>query len=151
MNRIFFAFAVFFLALEMSAQGRQEKFSPEKFRADMEQFIAKEACLTPKESSKFFPVYDEMNKKQRVIFNRMRRLGKVKPTDEKGCRDVIQKRDQLELELKQIQQTYHNKFMSIISASKLFDVINAEDKFHRRMLKRYNHPPMPRQSRPQKK
>ena len=87
----------------------------------MEQFIAKEACLTPKESSKFFPVYDEMNKKQRVIFNRMRRLGKVKPTDEKGCRDVIQKRDQLELELKQIQQTYHNKFMSIISASKLLN------------------------------
>ena len=68
----------------------------------------------------------------------MRRVGRVKPTDEEGCREAIEKRDRLELDLKQIQQTYHNKMMTIIPASKLFDVIKAEDKFHRRMMNRYN-------------
>ena len=32
-----------------------QKFSPEKFQAEMEQFIAKEAGLTADESAKFFP------------------------------------------------------------------------------------------------
>ena len=33
-----------------------QKFSPEKFQAAMEQFIAHEACLTPEESAVFFPL-----------------------------------------------------------------------------------------------
>lgn len=142
-NRIIIILVAMFVMVQAFPQKKRPRVSPDEFKAEMEQFIAKEACLTPKESAKFFPVYEEMGKKQRVVFNRMRRLGRVKPTNEKGCREAIQKRDQLELELKQIQQTYHNKFMSIIPASKLFDVIMAEDKFHRRMLKKYGRQPKP--------
>lgn len=138
-KKLLLILAVFFVCVQAFPQNKRQRFSPEKFKAEMEQFIAKEACLTPQESAKFFPVYDEMNRKQRALFNRMRRLWRVKPADEKGCREAIEKRDQLELEMKQIYQTYHNKFMSIIPAKKLFDVINAEDKFHRRVLKKYNH------------
>lgn len=142
-KRITLIFAVLFMFLNAFSQNKKPRFSPEKFKAEMEQFIAKEACLTPQESAKFFPVYDEMNQKQRAVFSRMRRLWRVKPTDEKGCREVIEKRDRLEVELKQIYQTYHSKFMTIIPASKLYDVINAEDKFHKGMLKKYNHSPKP--------
>ena len=79
-----------------------------------------------------------MKQKSRVIFDRMRQLGKNKPADEAGCRDVIRQRDKLDLELKKIQQTYHEKFLTVIPASKLFDVIKAEEKFHRRMLRKAN-------------
>ena len=34
-----------------------QKFSPEKFQAEMEQFITKEAGLTAEEGAKFFPIY----------------------------------------------------------------------------------------------
>ena len=151
MKRYVLIFITVFIAVSSLAEDKKEKFSPEKFRADMEQFIAKEACLTPRESAKFFPVYDEMNQKQRAVFDRMRRLGRVKPADEDGCKKVIKRRDELELELKQIQQTYHNKFMTIIPATKLFDVIKAEDKFHRRMLRKYNHGQRAKQNRQNKK
>lgn len=131
-----------FAGISMNAQDKsKQKFSPEKFRADMERFITEDACLTPNEAAKFFPLYDEMNKKQRVIFDRMRKLGKNKPSDEAECRNTIRQRDKLDLELKKIQQTYHEKFMTVISASKLFDVIRAEEKFHRRMLKKSNSTP----------
>lgn len=143
MKKVFIVFISVFCTIVISAQDKKPKFSPEKFRADMEQFIAKEACLTPKESAKFFPEYNELNKKQRAIYDRMRRLGRVKPVDEDGCKKVIKKRDELDLELKELQKIYHNKFMTIIPASKLFDVIKAEDRFHRRMLKKYNHAPRP--------
>lgn len=138
MNRVLILLALLLAAVAADAQDNKPKFSPEKFRAEMEQFITKEACLTPKEAAAFFPVYDEMNKEQRVIFERMRRLGRNKPTDEAGCRDAIKQRDKMDVELKKIQQSYHEKFLTVISASKLFDVIKAEEKFHRRMLKKAN-------------
>jgi hypothetical protein len=129
-------FGLFFAAV--SADNPQRKFSPEKFQAELEQYITSEASLSPQEAAAFFPLYREMQKKQRFIFNQKRKLGTVKPVDEQECMRAIQKRDQLELELKSIQQTYHNKFLSIISASKLYDVINAEDRFHRQMLRGWN-------------
>lgn len=122
----------------LRAQDSKQKFSPEQFQADMEQFIVKEAGLTPQESAKFFPVYREMGNRQRAVFDRMRKMGRNKPADEAGCLNAIKQRDKMDLELKKIQQTYHNKFLSIISASKLFDVIRAEERFHRKMLKKSN-------------
>jgi len=129
------------MALTVMAQGHQhQKFSPEKFQADLEQFITKEACLTPREAAKFFPIYKEMQAKQRAVFDRQRQLGWGKPADEKGCEKAIRQRDEYDLELKRIQQTYHNKFLSVLSASKLYDVIMAEDRFHRQMLRGWSRP-----------
>ena len=123
--------------LTLSAQGPQ-RFSPEKFQADLEQYIVTEANLTQQEAAKFLPLYREMQQKQRAVYERQRQLGWGKPADEKGCEKAIRQRDEYDLELKRIQQTYHNKFLSIISASKLYDVINAEDRFHRQMLRGWN-------------
>lgn len=115
----------------------QQKFSPEKFQADMEQFITKEACLSPQEAAAFFPLFREMLSKQRCLFNQMKVEGKIKPTDEEACKKAIQKRDQMEIELKSILQTYHNKFFGILPASKVYDVIKAEDKFHRGLFRNW--------------
>lgn len=94
--------------------------------------------MTNKEAEKFFPLYNEMRNAQRLKFNRIRQLNKTKATDEAACRDIIKQCDKLEIELKKIQQSYHNKFLTVISARKLLDVIKAENKFHRRSLKKMN-------------
>ncbi len=136
MKKILLVIIALGMAVSMSAQKKQERFDPKKFRAELEGFITKEACLTPVESSTFFPLYDEMNRKQRGIFDKMRNLGRQKPATEEDCRTAIRERDKLELELKKIQQTYHGKFLSVLSAKKVFAVLQAEDRFHRRMLHR---------------
>ena len=113
----------------------QQKFSPEKFQADLEQFITNEAGLTSEEAAKFFPLYREMQQKQRAVFGKMRQEGRVKPTDDASCKRLVQKRDEVELELKKIQQIYHNKFFTVLSPSKVFDVLRAEEKFHRQAFR----------------
>lgn len=142
MNRIFIAMIALMLSVAAGAQEKADsnrpQFSPEKFHSELEQFIVREACLTPEESTQFFPLYEEMRSKQRGVFDRMRRLNRVKPADEERCREVIIELDNLEIEAKQIEQTYHNKIMTIMPASKLFDAIKAENRFHRRMLRKYN-------------
>lgn len=113
------------------------KFSPEKFQAEMEQFITKEANLTPEEAAKFFPLFREMQQKQRAIFAKVRKEGFVKPVDDASCRKLVERRDANELEQKKIQQLYHQKFFSVISPSKVFDVLIAEERFHRRAFRNW--------------
>ena len=124
------------VVLSVSAEEQQEKFSPEKFQAALEQHITTEAGLTTEEAAKFFPLYREMQQKQRAVYNKMRELFKA-PTDEASSKQAIQRRDQLEIELKQIAQTYHNKFLRVLPASKVIGTIIAEDKFHRRAFRKF--------------
>jgi hypothetical protein len=79
-----------------------------------------------------------MHQKQRAIQCQIKKECKIKPVDEAECKKAVQKRDVYELELKNIQQTYHNKFFSVLPASKVYDVIKAEDRFHRRAFKNWS-------------
>ena len=130
-------FAVLMLMVVLGASAEeQQKFSPEKFQADLEQYITTEAGLTNEEAAKFFPLYREMQQKQRVVYHKMHELFKL-PHDEASCKRAVQRRDQLEIELKQIAQTYHNKFLRVLPASKVIGTIIAEDKFHRRAFRKF--------------
>lgn len=118
------------------AQHPGRKFNPAKFDAEMEQFITTEAALTPQEASAFFPIYREMLKKQRAFFEQMRRFRHVDTNDEKACKDAVLEKDRLDMEIKQLQQDYHQRFMRLLPANKVFRILRAEDKFHRQMFKR---------------
>ena len=133
--KLWLAFMLLILvALPLSAQGPM-KFNPEKFKADLQQFITLEACLTPHEAAAFFPLYDELNNKQRVLYDKIRELKRMKPVDEERCKKAIVEIDQLEIEIKQLQSNYHARFLGILPASKLYDVIKAEGKFHRQAMR----------------
>ena len=129
-----------------NGKGKYEKFSPQKFEAELQAFITKEAGLTAVESAKFFPLYKEMQSKQRQLFEKQRRNNAVKPADEQGCRKAIMESDALDIEIRQIQQTYHKRFLELLPASKVYDILKAEERFHRRMMKNWgrggngNHP-----------
>ena len=138
MKKILTIVVILLSALTMKAETPQQ-FSPEKFQADLGQFITNEANLTPEESKKFFPLYREMQQKQRVVFKQMKDLGVNKPADEAACKKALEKRDELELEQKRIQQNYHKQFLNVLPASKVYDVIKAENHFHRTAFRKWRH------------
>lgn len=128
---------LFFVCLIVAtiAMAQDKKFSPAEFEAELESFIKKEAKFTEAESSKFFPLFREMHQKQRAISQKMRTIGKDKPANEEGCASVIRERDKLDIELKQLEQCYHQKMMQVLPACKVYDAIKAEIRFHRQMMK----------------
>ncbi|SFC12742.1 hypothetical protein SAMN04488493_103235 [Xylanibacter ruminicola] len=136
MRKLLFSTVIMIMVVLGASAEEQQKFSPEKFQADLEQYITTEAGLTNEEAAKFFLLYREMQQKQRVVYNKIHELFKL-PHDETSCKRAIQRRDQLEIELKQIAQTYHNKFLRVIPASKVIGTIVAEDKFHRRAFRKF--------------
>ena len=138
----FFLLSVFCLfALVMNAQQeKRQKFDPAKFEADLEQYITKEAALTHQEAAQFMPIYREMRSKQRACFDEMRSLAKTNSNDDKACRETIEKKDKVDIEVKEIQQNYHQKFMKVLAPSKVQRVIAAEERFHRQAFKRTAQP-----------
>ncbi len=117
------------------AQDRRERFNPEAYRAEMEQYITQKACLTPQEASEFFPIYEEMLSKQRSLRDKIKSLRRIKPTTDSECKENITQRDNIEIELKQLQRTYHEKFLQVLPASKVYDIMRAEDTFLREAFK----------------
>ena len=75
-------------------------------------------------------------KKQRMLFDEMRRFRQINPKDNKACENAIHRQDELDIQIKQLQQEYHTRFMYVLPASKVLGVIKAEEKFHRQMFRK---------------
>ena len=121
------------------ANGQHKKrppFNPAKFEADLEQFITVNACLSPSQAASFFPVYRQMMKKQRALFDEMRRLRMINPKDNEACEEAFRKQDELDIQIKQLQQEYHGRFLMMLPANKVLAIIKAEEKFHRQIFKK---------------
>ena len=121
------------------ANGQHKKrppFDPAKFEADLEQFITVNACLSPSQAASFFPVYRQMMKKQRALFDEMRRLRMINPKDNEACEEAIRKQDELDIQIKQLQQEYHGRFLTMLPANKVLAIIKAEEKFHRQIFRK---------------
>lgn len=139
LSHIAAAFAIVLLlqfAPTNAAAQRHDTFNPQQFERELEKFVVKEAALTKSEASKFLPIYREMRAKQHAVFDKF-----IKPTrpdfnNEEECAKAIREHDNNDIKLKQIQRTYHNKFLKVISAKKVMKVIRAEDDFHRNALRK---------------
>ena len=125
-------------SLNINSQGKkrpQSRISKEQFVAELEKFIAAEADLTPQECNTLFPIMREMYAKQRTYFDKLKHLHQQNPQNETDCRNAVKQRDKIDLDMKKLQQTYHNKMLDAVSPCKVMKVLNAEDKFHRTKLK----------------
>ena len=127
------------LIMTMMVNAQDKRFSPEKFEADLKAYITKEASLTSQEADKVYPVFRELREKQRVIYDKMRKLGMNKPVGDEACKQAIVEYDKLNLELRQLDVDYHKKMIKMVSASKVYEIMQAENRFHRQMMKGWQH------------
>ena len=75
--------------------------------------------------------FDELKEKQRVYFRKAGHAMHSRPMTEKDCLKAIKERDRSELEIKRLQQEYDAKFLKVVSACKLYEIIKAEEDFNR--------------------
>lgn len=135
LKKLLFIAIAFSWAVTVSAQGNRG-FDAAKFESQLEQYITTEAGLTPQEASSFFPVYREMKRKQYALMSSERRNRFVSVDDDKACAEAIKKHDENDIAIKELIRDYHQKFLKILPANKVFKIIRAEDRYHRQALKR---------------
>lgn len=142
MKRLFLTLiSIAFLLLTASSQSRDKRLSKEHYQAQLAQFIIQEAQFTAKEAADFRVIFKEMQNKQRKTFEAMKDIWHKPGRGEKECAEAIRQKDKMDIELKNLQQQYHNKLLKVIPASKVFKAIIAEDKFHRQMLRKWSNKP----------
>ncbi len=129
-----FLFSMTF-SLSISGQ-RPRKFDPQQFEKQLHQYIATEAGLTPGEAAAFFPLFDEMQRKQRLLFEKMRVYMHTNTDDNRASLKAIQAMDNNDLEIKKLQKEYHQKFCKVLPAGKVLQILKADDKFHRKAFKK---------------
>lgn len=143
-----FAVAIFSHAQEVEGRGegeRRPRFSQHEFRQRMQDFITKEANLTHDEAKVFFPVFNEYKNEQRKINMDIHALKRSKKVNEEtNFEERLMKIAKLNTELAALDSVYYKKLCKLISAEKLFKILNIEDRMHRHMLQNYNRQHGPR-------
>ena len=71
-----------------------------------------------------------------ALFDEMRRLRMINPKDNEACEEAIRKQDELDIQIKQLQQEYHGRFLMMLPANKVLAIIKAEEKFHRQIFRK---------------
>ncbi|MBR2630548.1 MAG: hypothetical protein IKD25_03325 [Bacteroidaceae bacterium] len=107
----------------------------------LNEFVTREAKLTPEESEKFFPILMEMFSKQFALESQQReallKAMKNPNMNEDEYEKVIAKVLNTEVEMKKIEQTYYKKFHSVLSWKKVFAVRTALNKFRVEALNQF--------------
>lgn len=141
MKHIMYALAFMLCCAEAIAQ--PPKLSKEEFRSKQQAFITAQAKLTQKEAEQFFPLYFELQDKKEVCnreaWQKIKKGKKENLADAEYAQlneEVIRSRitsDNLDLE-------YLHKYKAFLSAKKIFDILRAEMRFHRELLKPHKRP-----------
>lgn len=125
------------LLLVVVAAAAEHDFNPRRFQADMETFIVKEAGLTPVQIDKFLPLFREMQTKQRALFDEMRQYRSMADFgDDNACARAIHRMDNIDVQIRRIQQQYHRKFLAVLPGRVVMKILRAEDCFLRRAFRR---------------
>lgn len=123
---------------------KERRFSPEEYVKKCDAFMIAEAKLTPAEARKFFPLYHEMKDKQRRCEfekGRLERSAMKQLPSDKECQRILQRINELNKQIQNIEESYQKKLLRTVSASKLLSAKIAEKKFERRMLRNMVHGP----------
>jgi len=97
-------------------------------------FITQKLDLTPEEAPKFWPVYNELQKKREELRRKKHGEGKkMKPSLDSLTDKEIEKLVDDEIALRQkkldLQKEYHSKFKSVLPIKKVAKLYRAEEQF----------------------
>ena len=107
-------------------QNPRAEFNPELYTQHMNEFVAREAHLTEAESTKFFPLLNAMQNKQRQIGRQQREIMmkafRNTNISEEDYEQMVMRVTGLEIESRKVEQTYYKKFHAVRVALARFQV-----------------------------
>ncbi|HLP63928.1 sensor of ECF-type sigma factor [Flavobacterium sp.] len=135
-----------FLSITTFAQGGKlrEKFQQKRdqVKAMKIAFITSELNLTPDEATKFWPLFNEFEEKQKAIRQDKiknyidRSQGSDKLT-EKEAQNLLNQMETAEEELHQLRKKFVANLKGVLPATKILKLKKAEEEFSKKLLQQY--------------
>lgn len=137
-----FATLILFSLLPQTALAQSRKMDLVDYENRKTEYIANEAGLTEEEAIKFFPVFNELNKKKFALHKGHREIiekiksGKDSISDEE-YRKMLEKDADVKLKEAELDKEYSVKLEKVLSPEKIYKAQQAERKFMQQELQRF--------------
>lgn len=119
---------------------KERKEMGEKIKASKIAFITQQMDLTPEEAEKFWPIYNEQEKKREEItsdlMERFRNPEEDKEISNEEAEEIMTQRFEQEAALINLKMDYHDKYLKILPATKVLKLYTAENNFKRQLMER---------------
>ena len=132
-QRIFVTLAFCCSLLSVSSQ---KHFDARAFESQMQAYVIQQARLSTEESRRFIPLYKEMVAKKRKLHDELRQIQRQHTDNVRKARALIERADNLEVRMKQVERSYHQRMLKVLNAVKVKAVLDAERKFHHMMFRK---------------
>lgn len=125
------------LLLSTNIHAQDKSVGTQPHNAEIEKIIKERLKLTDEESARLMPVYREQKRLLRKLFHLRRNYMKIKVTSPQQAEDIINKTNRINAMIPKIQKEYQDKFLKIISADKVLEMIKTEHMFYHKYFKSY--------------
>lgn len=138
MKKLIFTIFVLCTAIQSQAQDEDRDAQRERIKALKVAFFTQELNLTEKTAEKFWPVYNEYEKKRRDLHEREHvELKNVECMSENEAEDLIDEFLSVENEEYKIKRQLFKDLKQFISAKDIIKLHKLEDEFHKKLIKEY--------------
>lgn len=120
------------------AQPGGQKMKREKVEAMRIAYITEHVEITPSEAEKFWPLYNEYMEKNKSNKDAMRDFHQKMRSNErsdKELEELMMQRFDTELAELELKKEYHQKYMKLLSATKVAKLYHAEQEFKRVLVR----------------
>ena len=127
-----------FAPLAWAIGGCDQRLSKDEFRARQQAYITEKAGLTPQEAEAFFPLYFELQDRKHQLNEeawQLMREGKKENLTDDRYDEIMEGVYDARIASDRLEKTYYGKFKKILSSKKIYQVLRAEMRFHRELLK----------------
>lgn len=128
-------------AQEKHARNAEQKQQREKVEALKKEYLTKELSLTEVEADKFWPLYNELDKKLKELHKKEREIGRelkdnfenLTDADLKAKTDAIFSSETTAIQLK---KEYLQKYATVLGQKRATKVLHLEREFKKELMKR---------------
>lgn len=135
-------FSIFFLSLTLSMsaqrQGRRFEQMLEQYKSERVAYLTREVELSVAEAEKFWPVYNEYQEKREELMRASRPNLRHPSPDSltvKQMEEFMNAKIINDLNLAELAEEYHKKFIKLLGVKKVFSLYHAEQEFMGYMIR----------------
>lgn len=134
---------IILILFSLSAIAQKQNNRRERIKALKVSFITERLDLSEKEAQKFWPTYNEFNKKRSQIKYKNLKMvwketrEKINTISSEEANEIIKKINIAENELHKLKINFHDKLTNILPPKKIILLKIAEEDFRRKMLEEF--------------
>jgi len=134
-RNIIYGFLLFILSISM-IQAQEHRSKEERIQALRVAFITEELALTPEQSQGFWPLYNELQGKLKVLKKNHKKRPDIDNMSDVELEALLENHLKMEEEKIALHRSYAQRFKKVITIRQIVKLTQSEHRFRKELLRR---------------